>query len=565
MYFIIILSIISGITALSYNLPKFCPNATWYENSTIFPSGSTNDYNAFGLFINTNNTIYINSQSDGKVIMWLRGAVTPTNTIFSYLVNAFSIFITETGIIYADQGNDDQVMKAIINSSNETVVMNTTAPCTGLFIDTNNVLYCSMYSSNRVIANSLNNISSTVNTVAGNGSQGSNSMTLSGPHGIFVDGNFRLYVADCNNNRIQRFDSGSLNATTIVKNGSSTTVSLDQPTGIVLDADGNLFIADRGGNRIVRFEYNGTLLCIIGCTVNTILKYPETMSFDSNGNIYVTGRENKGIQKFALATNSCNTPSITTILQSSTVPTNIQTTITNQSYHSTEIMQSSLFVTTIQVTAPTLLFIAPTCSNQTYIGIHCNISATPCDLSNLCQNNATCQNINTTYRCNCLLGFNGTECQFDQRPCQPNRCWNNGTCNKLTNETFNCTCASNWAGIYCERMINYCENVSCENEGVCRPLLGDYRCECLDENYSGRHCEISSESILVHKIVSKLFAVIAILAIAIVIACVIIMDILKYCFNIDPVRNYKLKSVQKKKRQRPEIIRHIYKNARSIV
>ncbi len=74
-------------------------------------------------------------------------------------------------------------------------------------------------------------------------------------------------------------------------------------------------------------------------------------------------------------------------------------------------------------------FTPSSCPNQTYIGINCNISSTVCDISQPCQNNGICKNVNTTllgYICSCPSGFNGSQCQFDYRPCKPNTCWNNG-------------------------------------------------------------------------------------------------------------------------------------------
>lgn len=70
---------------------------------------------------------------------------------------------------------------------------------------------------------------------------------------------------------------------------------------------------------------------------------------------------------------------------------------------------------------------------------------------------------------------------------------------------------------------------------MCRPLLGEYKCECLSPSYSGRHCEIKSNGLVVREVFVKSFSYIAILAMIIVVMFIVIMDILKYCFGIDPV------------------------------
>ena len=108
-------------------------------------------------------------------------------------------------------------------------------------------------------------------------------------------------IAD--NNRIQLFQSGQLNATTVAGNTSSTiTISLNCPTGIVLDADKHLFIVDNSNHRIVGSGPNG-FRCLVGCngtggSASDQLSYPMSLSFDSYGNIFVTDTGNNRIQKF---------------------------------------------------------------------------------------------------------------------------------------------------------------------------------------------------------------------------------------------------------------------------
>ena len=113
----------------------------------------------------------------------------------------------------------------------------------------------------------------------------------------------------CGNNRIQRFQLGQLNATTVAGTGAANTIDLNWPTGIVLDVDGYLFIVDENNHRIVGSGPHG-FRCLVGCS-NTKgaqshqLDYPQTIAFDSFGNMFVTDRDNHRVQKFILATNSC--------------------------------------------------------------------------------------------------------------------------------------------------------------------------------------------------------------------------------------------------------------------
>ncbi len=138
-----------------------------------------------------------------------------------------------------------------------------------------------------------------------------------------------------------------------------------------------------------------------------------------------------------------------------------------------------------------------------------------------------------------------------------------GICNETTPTEFNCTCAPGWEGIHCEIKVDYCYNITCENKGICHPLLMDYKCECLSGSYSGRHCEITAKRIIIYKIIGKSFAYIAIIAMSCVAMFVIIMDILKYCFGIDPTREdlERIRRAKQAKKRKPVIQRFVYVNA----
>jgi hypothetical protein len=81
------------------------------------------------------------------------------------------------------------------------------------------------------------------------------------------------------------------------------------------------------------------------------------------------------------------------------------------------------------VPSSSVSFIPSNCPRPNQIGSSCNVSSTPCDMQNPCQNMGTCINnitISRGYVCACQLGFNGTNCELDIRPCISTTCWNNG-------------------------------------------------------------------------------------------------------------------------------------------
>jgi hypothetical protein len=299
------------ILGLSYNQPKFCPTATWNPNATTFPKRNIVNFRPAGIFVDSNNTVYALDQSNRKIYIWTNNSINPTSIILDILFFSFRtrdpvpIFVTMNGDIYIDDVSmKDQVQKWPF-------FMYGNSPCSGLFVDINNTLFCSMSRDHQVVKKWLNDNAKTSSIAAGTGASGSALNKLSFPYGIFVDTNFDLYVADSGNDRIQLFQSSQLNAITVAGAKSlNITIILNRPTGIVLDADKYLFIVDSNNNRVVRSGPNG-FRCIAGCSYSICsspnqLSHPHTLSFDSYGNMFVFDEGNNRIQKFLLSTNSCS-------------------------------------------------------------------------------------------------------------------------------------------------------------------------------------------------------------------------------------------------------------------
>ncbi|CAF1332299.1 unnamed protein product [Rotaria sordida] len=223
-------------------------------------------------------------------------------------------------------------------------------------------------------------------------------------------------------------------------------------------------------------------------------------------NLYVVDEYNRRIQRFNLLTNSCVDQQL--ISSESTASISSELIIVTSTKQTTAISTESTieFSTKQTPQPPSFVFVSSTCPNSTNIGDNCSFSDASCDMLQPCANNAPCNNIDD----------------------------NQGTCVEISTTAFNCTCAPGWKDNQCERKIDYCYNITCENKGICRSMLMNYTCECLGESYSDRHCDIITKKILICRIISKSFAYIAIIPMTIVAMFVVIMDILKYCFGIDP-------------------------------
>ncbi|CAF1049913.1 unnamed protein product [Adineta steineri] len=299
---------------ISYNQPKLCANATWNQTAITFvPSPTVGTY-PLGMFVDRNNSVYVADQTNGRIQVWRNGSTILTGNYSGGLSWPYSVFVTDNGDVYVDNGYTYyRVDKWGWNSTSSVPAMYVCGQCYGLFVDINNMLYCVMGPYHQVVSKSLDSRLNVWNIVAGTGTAGSTSVTLNTPWGMFVDINLNLYVADTLNNRIQKFASGQSNGTTI----ATGTIVLSAPTSVIFDADGYMFISDCWNHRLVGSGPNG-FRCIAACSgygsSSSQLYYPHTMYFDSYGNIFVTDEYNNRIQKFLLLPNSCNgTTTVTTV------------------------------------------------------------------------------------------------------------------------------------------------------------------------------------------------------------------------------------------------------------
>jgi DNA-binding beta-propeller fold protein YncE len=297
------------LLAKSYNQPKLSLCALWNPNATTFVDESSIGQQPVGIYINTENTIYAADRQNGRVLMWQSGSSISTRNVSENLINPWSLFVTMHGDIYVDNGGfNNRIDRWMLNATNSEPVMSVRESCTGLFV-VDVALYCSSANEHHVVKIEFNSGVMTPNTVAGSGCPGPGSDTLDHPHGIFVDINFYLYIADTDNNRIQLFAPDQLNGTTLAGFGAAVYFILNGPTSVVLDADGYLFIVESRNHRIIRSVLNG-FQCLVGCSgksgaTSSQLHNPQTMAFNSDGTVFVTDMDNHRIQKFALVVNTC--------------------------------------------------------------------------------------------------------------------------------------------------------------------------------------------------------------------------------------------------------------------
>jgi sugar lactone lactonase YvrE len=254
--------------------------------------------------------VHVTAQDMNIVQVWLEGSISPTRTLSGNLTAPSGVFATINGDVYVDNGNNYRIDKWTLNSNDSIYVTDIIWECTALFLDININIYCSIDVFHEVLKKSFVNGTNTSVVVAGNGTRGLASNLLASPNGIFVDVNFNLYIADWGNNRIQFYLPGQLYGMTVAGSGATGTITLYGPTDVVLDADNYLYIVDRSNSRIVGSGPSG-YRCLVGCSgssgsASNELNYPRSLSFDSNGNLFVTDTDNQRVQMFTLSTGLCS-------------------------------------------------------------------------------------------------------------------------------------------------------------------------------------------------------------------------------------------------------------------
>jgi hypothetical protein len=134
----------------------------------------------------------------------------------------------------------------------------------------------------------------------------------------------------------------------------------------------------------------------------------------------------------------------------------------------------------------------------------------------------------------------------------------NGTVSSNNGSNFKCECTEGYDGVYCELTVDLCANITCENRGMCQTYDLIWKCLCLDPSlYYGDYCQYETGKLKLHIILSKSFASIAIGAIITTCTLVVVMDVLKYAFNIDPVayerESYRRRMEERRRARRPII------------
>lgn len=132
---------------------------------------------------------------------------------------------------------------------------------------------------------------------------GSSNGSLSGPTGLALDRQHRLWVANPSNRTIVRYDRSQLAA-----GGAQTPavvlVGPGRPTALAFDAAGSLWVSDINSNKIFKYaasqlEVSGLPTPVVVLSRNgTSLVNPSGLAFDTFGNLWVANAGSRKISAF---------------------------------------------------------------------------------------------------------------------------------------------------------------------------------------------------------------------------------------------------------------------------
>jgi hypothetical protein len=204
-----------------------------------------------------------------------------------------------------------------------------------------------------------------ITTIAGTGTAGysgdggpATAAVLSGANGMTVDAAGNVYIADDNNHRIRMINTlGIIN--TVVGNGTqgkggdggqATAAQLNVPNHIAFDVAGNMYIADPGAYNVRMVNTSGVITTIAGngtagfsgdgaAATAGEFNYPNCVTVDASGNIFVADRYNNRIREIGKSPLSINELVKTPDVSVYPVPNNGNFTIalSNNSYGVTDL------------------------------------------------------------------------------------------------------------------------------------------------------------------------------------------------------------------------------------
>ncbi|CAF1208426.1 unnamed protein product [Adineta ricciae] len=291
-------SFISPIRVIVFSNGKIDTNLRWKQNGiTVF--GRNELKWPWGMCIDdSNQSIIVADTGNNRIVEWKIGE-TSGKVIAG---NNGQLNSPRSVILHRDQNNDCLIIGDCGNrrvvrwprrndTTAETILSNVS--CHGLAMDRDGNLYIADSDKHEVRRWKIGDANGTI--VAGGNGSGTRLDQLKNPYGIAVDQNFSVYVSDYENHRVVKWTKDA-KVGIVVAGGQGQGYHLNQlsyPCGIIVDELGTLYVADYGNNRVVRWLKETAQGDVIVRQPNAL-----SLSFDQHGNLYVLDYSNNTVQKF---------------------------------------------------------------------------------------------------------------------------------------------------------------------------------------------------------------------------------------------------------------------------
>ncbi|CAF1136251.1 unnamed protein product [Adineta steineri] len=233
-----------------------------------------------------------------------------------FIDSSHNIYMTDwsfnQGIIYVQQPGMN--LTTIPSSGYSPSSCSFTGLCSveGVAVDRFGNIYASLTHCHMIVKWAPNSTTGTL--VAGNpGNSGTGSNQLWSPHFIHLDEDLSaLYVAEQDNNRVQKFIIGGNGTGITVAGGNGAGSNLNQlhnPSGVWVTRNGQtLYVADSNNNRVMKWNIGDTQGSVVAGSVSgvaggntTLLSLPGDVALDPTETyLYVSDYYNKRVERFLL-------------------------------------------------------------------------------------------------------------------------------------------------------------------------------------------------------------------------------------------------------------------------
>ncbi|CAF0848777.1 unnamed protein product [Rotaria sordida] len=291
-----------------------CATATWSQQGVTVAGGYSwgNGLNQLsypmGIFIDTNQTIYIADTNNARIVKWTKGATFGRIVAGGFgagggtaqLYGPMDVVVDKSETIYITDTMNNRVQKWNRNAQIGETIIVAQRPI-GIALDDEESLYVSAsYWSKDLLKLRKGDKQGTV--IASN---------LPELFYLFVHQNRSIYAADTSNGRILKIDEGKSQVSIVVGELQNLGVpQLSYPYSVLIDRSGTTYVVEYGNHRVTRW-FSGAKAGIVIAGgrgqghQSDQLNFPTDIAFDLDGNLYVADYGNHRVQKFAIDKKSC--------------------------------------------------------------------------------------------------------------------------------------------------------------------------------------------------------------------------------------------------------------------